>query len=356
MSRFGPKALYGLRDIIFPSRALGFQDELCAAVLAIDKGVVIHTTDTELEQLFSILNYANRSDKVNLILDRCRTWSSSLSEQIDQLLDQLGSPLDTVLPGPMPFFDRTDLRGCLDEILDPKIGARILVIKGPSPSGKSHSFTLIGRVGRGRAGADVQRIPLDEFATDDQLEPVDLMTAIANKFHISTMGMPDKRRAQDARITQKLINWFVGAFNGRERPEQTVWLVLDGFNLPGCPTWVHDFAGLLAVQSATEQVDMLLFLIGFDETRLPSECDFVHRVEHATQPTADHVWEFINAYARSRQFMLDAALKRPMLDAVFKSITLPADHAELKLIAKRAVDIVKEGRRLSISHGATSGQ
>jgi hypothetical protein len=66
MSRFGPKALYGLREIIFPLAKPGLPGQLCAAVLGVDN---------ELDQLFSILDLRHRNDNINLIIERCRTWT-----------------------------------------------------------------------------------------------------------------------------------------------------------------------------------------------------------------------------------------------------------------------------------------
>jgi hypothetical protein len=317
---------------------------------------VVTSADTPREQLLAILRHANRIGSIEAVINHCRTWSVLLPAAIDDFLARLGSTADQVIPGPVAFFNRHDLREKLDEVLDPGSGARIVVITGPSPSGKSHSFKLISRVGKELAGADTQEILLYDYAQDEKLEPVDLMESITRLLFIPKGEMPQSKRAQDSRIVIKLTEWFVGAFNKVRDASKPVWLCLDGFHLKGCPQWVVDFAVNLAIPCASGRIDnLVLFLVGFDETKLPSQCDGAFRTEETSPFTLDHVWEFVQTYAKSLKLTIDANSKQEIINAVFKDILAKPDHAQMRLVAQRAIRIVEEIRRKAAAAAGVSG-
>ena len=356
MLRLGETAVFDFRGLVFPNAAPNFQYDLCNGVLNVATAAVVVAADNPKQQLLTILQYANQIGKIEEVIQRCRTWSPLLSNAIDTFLTQLGSTTDQVIPGPVAFFNRHDLRENLEAVLDPGGGARIVVITGPSPSGKSHSFKLISRVGKGLAGANAQEIPLYEYAADDKLEPVDLMESIGRLLDIAMDKMPQSRRAQDSRIVIKLIEWFVGAFNNRRDPGKPVWLCLDGFHLSGCPQWAVDFAVNLAIPCASGRIDnLVLFLIGFDETKLPSQCDGAFRTEEASPFTRDHVWEFVQTYAKSIKLRINENSKQEILDAIFKDIPAAPDHAQMRLIAQRAIKVVDQIRRKAMAAANSSG-
>ena len=360
MLRLGPKLLTELRDLVFPSCPQNFQDELCNVVLDERTDKVIILNSEADQQLLSILRFANTRTRVDDIIQRCRGWTPALAAVLDAFLMRLGSPAERLLPGKVAFLDRAELRGHLEEILDPASAARIVVIKGPTPSGKTHSSSLIGRVGKGLVGANIQSIWLNEYATDPTMEPVDLMETIIRRLFIPKGEMPTGRRAQDARIVLKLVDWFVGAFNNRRDPDTPVWLVLDGFHLKGCPQWLEELAIQIAHQAATRQIDGLyLFLIGLDDAKVhfPNDCDGAVRVEETMPFTRDHVWTIVDDYAKTLKLTIDYAVKDAILDAIFKDIALPIDHVQMKEIAHRVVAIVQQILRNTLAaNTAESGE
>jgi hypothetical protein len=351
--KLGVQAVFDLNELIFPNRTPNFQSDLCRGVLNVDGATFITVGINPKEQLLEILTYANRIGRIESVIQRCRTWGDLLPDEIDTFLARLGSTTDQVIPGPVAFFDRHDLRENLNAVLDPNCGACIVIIKGPSPSGKSHSFRLISRVGKGLAGASPQEFPLVDYT---ELEPVELMESIAYKLSMPKAEMPRSKRAQNPRIVVKLTDWFVGAFNNRQDKDKPVWLCLDGFHLSGCPQWAVDFAVNIAIARANGSIDnLVLFLIGFDETKLPSQCDGAYRVEEVTPFTREHVWEFVLAYGKSMKLAIEANAKQTIIDAVFKDIPDKADHAQMREVAQRAIKVVDRIKRTATEAAAPGG-
>jgi hypothetical protein len=353
--RFSPRAVFDFSELVFPNREPTFQTRICNGVLNVDAAAIIVAQSDEKAQLLAILQYANRKTRIEEVIQYCRTWSPVLSADIDAFLAKLGSTTDQVIPGPAAFFDRVELRENLDAVLDPGCEVRILAIKGPSPSGTSYSLKLIGRVGKSLAGANIQEIQLDDYASDNTLEPVDLMESISRLLFIPQDGMPKSKRAQDSRIVIKLVEWFVGAFNNRRDADKPVWLCLDGFHIDGCPQWAVDFAINLACACAGGSVDnLVLILIGFDAAKLPSRCQDARRYEDVTPYTPDHVWEFVQIYAKSLKLPpLDANLKNDIIAGIFKDIPPRPDHTQMRMVAQRAIKVIDEiKRRASPAGGA----
>jgi hypothetical protein len=341
--RLGEKAVFDFSELAFPNRLPNFVTRICNGVLNVDEATFLAGGANEQAQFLAILKYANRRGEVQRVIKHCRTWSTDLSDAIDRFLAQLGSTADQVMPGPIAFFDREDLRNHLEDVLDPNCNTRIVVIKGPSPSGKSYSFKLISRVGKGLAGANPQEVPLVDYTQDPALEPIDLMESIARLLSIPQTEMPRSKRAQDSRIVIKLTEWFVGAFNKRGDSTKPVWLCLDGFHLKGCPQWAVDFAVNLAIPCANGSIDnLVLFLVGFDDTKLPSQCDGIYRAEDVTPFSPDHVWTFVKTYAKAQKLTIDDTSKTSIIDWVFKDIPAQADHAQMRLVAQRSIKIVDE--------------
>jgi hypothetical protein len=355
--------LASIRDGLSPRLSLADLTNLCAAagtpLAQINLGSISGATLQSL--ILAALDHFNGSNRIEIFLDKVKGHfrvglavgapDLDVVIMIDGFLKPPGAgpgpATDAiVVPPNVLFFNRRGLRQALTSFVDVMMNYRILIIHGPAASGKTHSYFLIDYVGRRQAGVDVVLQYLNDFF-DETVEPFELMEAIAQKIGLDTTTMPRAARAQDARIVLKLVNWFVGMFAKRPRDSQAVWLVIDGFNLVGCPDWAYQFGYRLALEVAQRgALALKLVLIGVDPTRLdPTALTFACR-DPAIHVTPSDVWDFVTNFASNHQLSLANVPRDVLLSGFFDGLPTPPDHAAAREIASRVtkwLNVIKPG-------------
>lgn len=297
---------------------------------------------------YALIYKAYRERRIDDYLTALRTISQQLANALDR-------ELGTHEPCPTGAFkvwdritviDRKTLREHLQDLFSPG-GPRVLAIDGPEASGKSHSGYLINYVGVKRAAALPVLVKLAEMLSHKlsenhagppkELEPYELMEAICHYLGLQIPPELRTARAQDARIVQKLLNWFAGAFPARREPVQPVWLIVDDLNFSACPPWVNDMMIGIAGRFARGQFDGLtVFLLGLGKSLLNVEARFF-AVGETHQPLAqDDVWHYLLAGAAELGKPLPPEGRNEIMTRVWGNDPGPLRHEQLCEVVERA--------------------
>jgi hypothetical protein len=319
-------------------------------VLNEDPAGVIPAMATRWDAIWALLTSAyarGRIDEFLAAMDEPPTLAAAITELLGR---DLPCPTTANLINPRrAFIDRADLRQKLAEMLADDSLA-ILAISGDEASGKSYSGHLIAHVAERTAGArliwvklaDLVKAPLDSTSGEPrELEPYELMEALASPSGLAVRSDLRMTRAQDSRIIQKLIAWYEGVFDSRNTPAQPVWLIIDDLNFEACPAWIPEFmTGFCARRGRGAFSHLRIFLIGFDMARLNSDAQDLATGDLAIPPGRDHLWEFLTAAAAEKGRILPLSQKATTLDAIWGTKDPPLRHQELREIAKRATDFI----------------
>lgn len=177
------------------------------------------------------------------------------------------------LLGERVLLDRKPLRDALRRVDDNQTGKHILVVQGPSLSGKSHSYQMIRYLQERRGGFKIIWVDMAKLvasAAGDELRPEELGQALADQMSIAE-SIPPRNSEQDARWVQRFCNWLTGRLAGGGT---LYWIVLDSFDKTLIPTGVHDLIRELAVRVESNLGQVRLILLGYkeqDKQDLPAE-------------------------------------------------------------------------------------
>ena len=292
------------------------------------------------DAVYALICEIFRIQRLNDFFNELGSRSAALRAEIDNLLglNQICPTQELMIDDSLPFIDKKSLRTTLSNLIARDLNrSRVVVIDGPTPSGKSHSLHLVSHVGRQRGGAKIVWTKLTDIHASFDFEPLDLMESIANQLGMDIADSVRKTRAQDARITLKLIDWFVGEFGTYADPFQPVWLLIDDLGSVGCPQWIFDFVAYLVTRCARGQlVGLKTFLIGLDPMRLDSTGRYFCTRDHATAFTPDDIWDFlVEGGARKGKF-LPADQKANILANVWGTPPVALRHEDLAEIAEKA--------------------
>lgn len=160
------------------------------------------------------------------------------------------------------MVDRAPLRAKLQHLAAREEGIHILKVRGPSKSGKSHTFQLIRYLSDRVGGFRMVFVDLAELASavGRDLLPEDLGEEIV--FQMKLQGqMPVRQNELDSRWVRRFVAWLTGELQNRD---EVYWIVLDSFGNTLVPDGVYELVRRLAEQIETNLSQIRLVLLGFE--------------------------------------------------------------------------------------------
>jgi hypothetical protein len=142
-------------------------------------------------------------------------------------------------------------------------------VRGEPASGKSHLALFITHLVEGEDEVNLAPIDLSRIGSDT-IGPRDVMYKLALSMGLDDTGMTSDYLAQEARVAEKLCDWFIGQ-SQRFRRDKKRWLVvIDGLNLPSVGPGTLDLVDRLVISTARgELFNVKLVLLGW-ESPLPA--------------------------------------------------------------------------------------
>ncbi len=264
-----------LRDALYFAFAQGeaaFDDMLAP----LDKSLLglAPRVETYPNRILAVIEAADQQGWIGKLMAAVRE-----SRPADPALEQLAGEIAQVLPPPCAdhfeacrlsgghvMVDRHDLRAALRELAAPT-GKRILVVKGDSRSGKSHSVQLISYLRQFRGGFTMAVVDLEDFgwkaATGALVEPTDVAGQLVRLMRYDFALPEPPKDAQWARWVYE----FCVQFESRALQDATQWwIVIDTFDKVLLKQPVFDLVKELTLRINRSLPGLRLVLIGYGET------------------------------------------------------------------------------------------
>ena len=243
-------------------------------------------------------------------------------------------PLDVLLlSDDAPFLNRAKLRQRLRVLGQPDASKPILVVSGPTRSGKTYSAELIDNFCRSRPGlilCQVRLPPGQEEIIGARETASDLVAQLGPR----KSEMPPAHTNED-RWTGELATWVLSEATSRAGDW---WFLLDGFNRPGVRPDARKFIVHLAdqVTRGIAARHCRVILLDFDRTAL------------SVQPTKVLKEEIEPVEAAEVAACVDVILKRTgtsadvqqVVDAILQG--LPTDDTRMPVLNQRLSALLEE--------------
>ena len=186
----------------------------------------------------------------------------------------VGDPFgDLLLAGNLPFLDRRPLRAALRRLWESNGVAgdkskSIIVVSGPSKSGKSYSSELINHVGKRLPDLTPAKVSLGE-ETGALTGPFEAAKSIALAMRVTEDPVIDGSEKAPLRRAQLYADWVLAK---RAETGKKWWIVLDGFDDPDLPDLTHAFVQHLALGVTDQAIkgQVFLLLLGYPKERVPA--------------------------------------------------------------------------------------
>jgi hypothetical protein len=241
-----------------------------------------------------LLENLNDSRRLRPLLDAVVANDAGLEAQVRELSEEeicagTGNPQDAYqvrLLGPArrPMIDRAELRRNLKGFMDER-DRPVLLIRGPTQSGKSYSFQLMKHVA---GGLDDPRLILIDFSYAASGNTATALMAMI----CSRLGLRDvtgrAKRTTATKFAAELVDDLVGAYRFDDRITRI--LVIDGLNRPDLDPDVHNLVVKLATEVVNDQLSRTkLVLTGYPGT-IDRQLSFSMMSEDIRTLTETDIW------------------------------------------------------------------
>lgn len=235
------------------------------------------------------------------------------------------------------FINRVPLRNALRDMFAPDGATRVVAVKGPSRSGKSHSIYLIEH------GERVGSYEKAVVRLEQNQGPVTMTPTLLTQSVLDLIGgdaarvPPESHDVTETRWIARMADYVVGQIKTKPR---TVFVVLDGFADPNLPAQTKQLVQEF-VKRADREPTLRLALLDYTEDLLAP--DVAGRL--ATEPigsfTEDDLRFFFASYAKTQRVPEPpAAAITTIVDEIVKALP-PADRERNERVAA----VVKEWTR-----------
>jgi hypothetical protein len=213
--------------------------------------------------------------------------ATAAGEALEQLVRNQRDPADPLStrwlsPG-RPFLNRSALREGVRGLMSPA-GPRILLVNGPSGSGKSYTAGFIQYIAEKTRAFRAANIVLDST-----YGPADLAREFAFHLGLDAGSIPATDDQTHTRYVLQLAYWFLAQARA-SRSEW--WLILDGFSSADLSPDTQQLVQTLVDSIERESTPLRLVLLGFDEP-LPVEAGPNIYREHITPIREVDIREFV---------------------------------------------------------------
>jgi hypothetical protein len=194
-----------------------------------------------------------------------------------------GGATDAIFLRQRHLVNRRLLRDNLQTIIDSAPSYRVVIVAGPSGSGRSHSRFLIQFVADQIDGIRCVLIDALDFTLNpnpgsDQKDSLRrMLVAIASALGLAKESQGETFQ-QSARDVRQFIYWLAGALGDPLIANRADWwLILDNFDDPSVPEDLAMAAQILAEEAENRFDRLWIFLLGFSRTLKPDVDAFVLR-------------------------------------------------------------------------------
>ena len=201
-------------------------------------------------------------------------------------------PYNACYPDSRPCVNRASLRSTLRSLVAGQ--ARILIVRGESRTGKSHTANLIKALSR-NVGFEVIAVDLVRYAAAGDVTPPDIGRALADQMGLT--GAPALGNEQLSRWTLSYFDWLVGQMRNRA---ETFWVVIDGFQSISVSQAVNDFVDELCARINGTLLTMRAVLISY-ERELSSDIDPILSTDVTGAITVDDLTRFFVQFYRDHK-------------------------------------------------------
>lgn len=163
-----------------------------------------------------------------------------------------------------PLVDREGLRRAVVALASSN-RSRVLIVDGPSGSGKSYSLEFINYVSHITGAFSVAWVDLKNDANYSRFGPSALIRTIALQTGLD-MGAIPRQTSAGPRWVIELTNWL---FNRLDSSTSPWWIVLDGVNQVYLPPETLDLITRLVLRAESQPTTLRIVLLGFDIESLP---------------------------------------------------------------------------------------
>ncbi len=205
-------------------------------------------------------------------------WERNRAALATQAPDDPKSAL--VLVNGAPFVDREFTRPLIDRLIQgiPAPAPRVMVVRGRAAAGKSHLVMFITHLLEDDEKTEHVSVDLSRMAVD-MIGPYDIMSSLVLGMNLDDKDLPSDQVAQEARIAEKLCQWFAG----QSKKFTKNWLVvIDGLNRPNVGPGAMELIDWLAIAAAEGRLantKLLLLALG-----TPVPVSIVNEVEDHDLP------------------------------------------------------------------------
>jgi pimeloyl-ACP methyl ester carboxylesterase len=209
----------------------------------------------------------------------------------------VGDPFEAHDLGGKFLINRSVLRNAIRGVVDTTNKTRVVAVKGPSRSGKSHSIYFIEHIEQrlGKYDKAVVRLELDEPAAT--FTPQQLAGSILDLINGNRSGIPEKTvDVTETRWIRRIADYLVGQIKGRPRP---VFVVLDGFANESLPPLTRELVREL-VKRADSEPNLRIGLLDYNSDLLSIEGSGRSVAEPLTAFTEADLKRFFTAVARAQ--------------------------------------------------------
>lgn len=244
-----------------------------------------------------------------------------------------GDPLQSCLVGSRPFVNRETFRYLMSEFRqDP---TRLLLIKGSSGGGNSHSWYFIQHLAR-HDQASARLVDLKEWQKPNGPSPEEVLESIYDRLALPTTGWKLDDLAQGDRRSIKLVNRFIGDSPGLA---SHYWLVIDHLDRVDLPEATLELAERLAIAVARGNCERIsLALIGFPRS-LPADLEpFILRDTPSGFGEPEVRRHFMRLAEQHRRAMAGEALEA-LVAKTFEGFSPPRNKDQMYQIAGRLASL-----------------
>jgi hypothetical protein len=219
-------------------------------------------------------------------------------------------PHDAIVLGRFPFIGRPILRQVIREFTHPSAySARVLVIRGDAPGGKSYSWWYLHHL----AVSMVNATALVLHLKDTGYTPRQLFEQVALLLSIPTADLPDMTdNPQFARVDE-LVNWLKGRLPSLVRP---YWLVIDDLNDESVTPALREAAYAIAYCAEVQKMNLWIALLGYSPPITDPSLRFILQ-EDAQFPEAAFVATYLARLAGLSPLPLPPARAQELANLIF---------------------------------------
>lgn len=240
----------------------------------------------------------------------------------------------------LPFVNRKKLRMALKKLAE-RQQEQILVVQGPTQSGKDHSWELIRHVVSSLGGShELRLIDLnDDYHPPSPYDPSHLAHSILTSIGSQEASL-SRRRDKAGVWIRRMREEIIGAIRASNH---VWWIVIAGFNRLPSTTEMNDLIESLASYICKQALNCRLILLGYQETFYITGCEWGIEIEEVEYIDRSHVRDYFSKFFQSRGENIPPDAMDEIVSKIFENIGLSPGEPDY---TSRLFTVIRETIRL----------